>query len=394
MHPIVRLTQKPSRLVVGFMSGTSADGVDAALVRIEGYGVNIRVKMLAFCFTPFSDEVRGEILRLAGGGVATAADFCRMNFLLGELYCEAGERLCEEAGVSICDIDLIGNHGQTFWHIPVAEEYLGRAIRGTMQLGEDAVLAERFRCPVVGDFRVRDMAAGGLGAPLVPYTEFLLYRSQTESVALQNIGGIGNITVMPANCTLDDILAFDTGPGNMVIDEIVRRITNGKLRYDDKGLMAARGEVNLDLLSFMTDDEYIKKAPPKTTGRERYGAMYVDSLMEIARSKGVCDLDTLRTATLFTARTISLAISEFSRVIPSRFIAAGGGSRNDTLMADIKTELPYCDVMTLEDIGHNGDAKEAVAFAVLANEAIFANANNAPKATGARYFVVMGKISV
>ena len=195
-HPLKTLWEKPSRLVIGFMSGTSADGVDAALARITGYGTQTRAEQLGFRFVPFSDEVRAEILRLAGGGPASAADFCRMNFLLGELFCEAGEALCAQTGTKLSDIDLIGSHGQTFWHIPEKEEYLSRAFTSTFQLGEEAVLAERFGCPVVGNFRVRDVAAGGLGAPLVPYTEFLLYRSETECVALQNIGGIGNISFL------------------------------------------------------------------------------------------------------------------------------------------------------------------------------------------------------
>ena len=226
-HPILTLINKPSRLVIGFMSGTSADGVDAALVRITGCSRETKAEQLEFCFVPFEAPVRAEILRLAGGGAATAADFCRINFLLGKLYCEAGLELCRRAGVAPENIDLIGNHGQTFWHIPVEEEYLGRRIRSTLQLGGDALLAEQFGCPVVGDFRVRDMAAGGLGAPLVPYTEFLLYRSETECVALQNIGGIGNISFLPAGCGLNDVLAFDTGPGNMVIDALTagRRVS-------------------------------------------------------------------------------------------------------------------------------------------------------------------------
>ena len=206
-HPLKTLWEKPSRLVIGFMSGTSADGVDAALVRITGYGTQTRAEQLGFRFVPFSDEVRAEILRLAGGGPASAADFCRMNFLLGELFCEAGEALCAQTGTKLSDIDLIGSHGQTFWHIPEKEEYLSRTFASTFQLGEEAVLAERFGCPVVGNFRVRDVAAGGLGAPLVPYTEFLLYRSETEHTALQNIGGIGNITLLPAGCALSDVTA-------------------------------------------------------------------------------------------------------------------------------------------------------------------------------------------
>ena len=371
-HPLKALWEKPSRLVIGFMSGTSADGVDAALVRITGCGTQTRVRQLGFRFVPFSDAVRTEILRLAGGGAATAADFCRMNFLLGELFCEAGEALCAQTGTKLSDIDLIGSHGQTFWHIPEKEEYLSHAFTSTFQLGEEAVLAERFGCPVVGNFRVRDVAAGGLGAPLVPYTEFLLYRSETEHTALQNIGGIGNITLLPAGCALPDVTAFDTGPGNMLIDAAIARITNGEKRYDANGAMAASGHVSEALLSRLMRDPYLSRRPPKTTGREHYGAAFVDGIFSAAAELDLSAADILATVTDFTAQTIAAAISDFCAVRPARLIVGGGGSRNGTLMADIAAVLPDVRVLTNEDLGFDGDAKEAVAFAVLANEAIFA----------------------
>lgn len=393
-HPILDLINKPSRLVIGFMSGTSADGIDAALVRISGSGTDTKVQQLAFFFSPFAPEVRAEILRLAGGAPAAAADFCRINFLLGRLCSEAGLELCRQAGLAPGDIDLIGNHGQTFWHIPAEEEYLGRQIRSTLQLGEDAVLAETFGCPVAGDFRVRDMAAGGLGAPLVPYTEFLLYRSETECVALQNIGGIGNISFLPAGCTLDGVLAFDTGPGNMVIDAVVSRMTGGRLSYDDGGRLAAEGQINPALLGRMLDDEYLRRRPPKTTGRERYGPAYVQDIMDFAARNGISDSDTLATVTRFTAECIAAAIRGYAPEKPARLIAGGGGCMNATLMSHIRALLPGCRVMTNEELGFDGNAKEAVAFAILANETIFASCNNAPSATGAGHPVVMGKISL
>ena len=393
-HPILKLLQKPSRIVLGFMSGTSADGVDAALCLITGCGLTTQVEQLGFTFVPFSQEVRDEILRLASGETACAADFCRINFLLGQLYCEAGEAACQEAGISKGQIDLIGNHGQTLWHIPAEEEYLGRRQRSTLQLGEDALLAECFGCPVVGDFRVRDMAAGGLGAPLVPYTEFLLYRRPDEWVALQNIGGIGNVTVLPANCTLDQVFAFDTGPGNMVIDAVISRLTNGRMTYDDGGAMAAQGKLHPELLRWMLDDPYLSKKPPKTTGRELYGPVYVDRLMEKAGTLNVAPADLMNTVTQFTAETIAYGLRRFSPQMPQRLIVGGGGSLNRCLMEQLRQVLPECRVMTNEDLGLNSSAKEAVAFAVLANETIFASCNNAPSATGARHPVVMGKISL
>lgn len=394
VHPILTLINKPSRLVIGFMSGTSADGIDAVLAEIHGHGTAARVKQRDFVFMPFEPEVRAEILRLAGGGAAAAADFCRMNFLLGELYCDAGRELCRHAGVRTEDIDLIGNHGQTFWHIPLEEKYLGHKLHGTLQLGEDAMLAEAFSCPVVGDFRVRDMAAGGLGAPLVQYTEFLLYRSETECVALQNIGGIGNISFLPAGCGLNDILAFDTGPGNMVMDAVTARMTDGTATYDAGGALAAHGHVNEKLLRRMMADPYIAQRPPKTTGRERYGADYVATLCAYAKAESIPLLDVLATATRFTAECIAAAVRGFAPELPARLIVGGGGAMNETLMRHIRQLLPVCRVMANEELGFDGNAKEALAFAILANEAIFAHANNVPSVTGARHPVVMGKISL
>ena len=393
-HPLKALWDKPSRLVIGFMSGTSADGVDAALVRITGCGTQTRAEQLGFCFAPFSDEIRAEILRLAGGGAATAADFCRMNFLLGELFCAAGETLCAQSGIRPADVDLIGSHGQTFWHIPEPEEYLSHTLTGTLQFGEEAVLAERFGCPVVGNFRVRDMAAGGLGAPLVPYTEFLLYRSETDHTALQNIGGIGNITLLPAGCALSDVLAFDTGPGNMLIDAAIGHLTNGAKRYDANGELAASGRVSAALLARLMQDPYLSRRPPKTTGREHYGAAFTNGIFAAAAELKLSGADILATVTDFTAQTIAAAIRDFCPVRPARLIVGGGGSRNATLLRDIAAALPDVRVLRNEDLGFDGDAKEAVAFAVLANETVFARCNNAPSATGARHAVVMGKITL
>lgn len=391
-HPILDLMQKPERLVIGLMSGTSADGVDAVLTRISGCGTSTRVTQLAFLFTPFPAQVRAEILRLAGGAPACAADFCRINALLGTLYAEACEALCAQAGVERAD--LIGNHGQTLWHIPEPEDVLGRSLRSTLQLGGDAILAERMRCPVVGDFRVRDMAAGGQGAPLVPYTEFLLYRSETQCTALQNIGGIGNVTVMPAGCELHDVCAFDTGPGNMLIDALVSRMTGGRLTYDDGGRLAAQGKTSGALLDSLMQDEYLSRTPPKTTGREQYGPAYVERLLHEADALGVSMTDALATVTQFTAETIALGLRRFAPAWPERLIVGGGGCLNATLMAHLRRLLPDCRVMTNEDLGLDGNAKEAVAFAILANEAVFASCNNAPSATGAAHPVVMGRISL
>lgn len=393
MDPLRELTEKESRLVIGIMSGTSADGVDAALCRISGSGTELKLQQLGFYFMPFEDDVRREILRLAGGGSAAAADFCRMNFRLGQLYTEAALRLCESMGLKPGDIDLIGSHGQTFWHIPRDEEYLGASFKSTLQLGECSVLAEAFGCPVVGDFRVRDVAADGLGAPLVPYSEFLIYRRKDSCIALQNIGGIGNITCLPADCTLEDVFAFDTGPGNMVMDAVYARITNGEYRWDEGGAFAAKGTPDEELLRLMMDDEYVLRKPPKTTGREYFGPEYTNRVISMARSRGLSDEDLMATVTAFTARTIAYSVRHFLPAVPSLLVVGGGGSMNGTLMDMIRRELPECTVLTNEELSYDSAAKEAVAFAVLANETVFGRCGNVPSVTGAKHGVVMGKIS-
>lgn len=388
-HPFLSLWNQPSRLVVGLMSGTSADGVDAALTRITGFGTATRLVQLGFYFQPFDEETRQRILAVCGGDFGGSREICLLGTHLGKLYAQAVRGLMQQTGTR--RIDLIGCHGQTVYHIPEETPYLGTTIRGTLQIGDPSYLSEEFGCPVVSDFRIRDMAAGGLGAPLVPYTEFLLYRSETEDVALQNIGGIGNITLLPAGCGLNDVVAFDTGPGNMVMDALVSRITGGAQSYDDGGKLAASGKVIPALLSRMLDDPYLAKQPPKTTGREYYGEAYVAKLLSFGDYPLV---DVLATATRFTAESIALSLHRFAQRMPARLVVGGGGSRNPTLLRFLQEALPQCRVQTQEDLGYDSDSKEAVAFALLANEALFGVCNNAPSATGAKHPVVMGRINL
>ena len=347
------------------------------------------MEQLGFYFLPFDETTRNRILAVAGGDFGGTKEICLLGTHLGKLYAQAVRELLRETGVD--RIDLIGNHGQTVWHIPEDTPYLGTTHRGTLQIGDPSYLAEEFGCPVVSDFRIRDMAAGGLGAPLVPYTEFLLYRSETEDVALQNIGGIGNVTLLPAGCELNEVTAFDTGPGNMVMDALVSRLTGGKQSYDDGGRLAASGKVIPELLEWMLKDPFLAKQPPKTTGREYYGKEYVEKLLSFGDYPLV---DVLTTATAFTAESIALSLRRFSPRMPARLVVAGGGSRNPTLLRFLQEALPDCKVQIQEDLGLDSDAKEAVAFAILANEALFGVCNNAPSATGAKHGVVMGRINL
>ncbi|MBR0219130.1 MAG: anhydro-N-acetylmuramic acid kinase [Clostridia bacterium] len=393
MQSLSDLLKKDTLRVIGLMSGTSADGMDAALTEITGFGLSTIVNMLSFVSVPYAEDVREEILRLASGRSGGSRDLCLFSFLLGQLSLDACRAACEKAHVDPASVDLVGSHGQTLYHVPAAENYLGRPVRGTLQLGEASVIAEGLGCPVVSDFRVRDMAAGGQGAPLVPYTEYLLYRREDQTVALQNMGGIGNITVLPRDGRMEDTFAFDTGPGNMVMDQIVSRMTGGAMRYDENGALAASGACSEALLSWMLQDPYLKKAPPKTTGREVYGAAYVDKLMEKGHALSLSDRDVLATACRFTAACVRVAIEQHCPVKPDRLIVGGGGSRNPTLMGMLRRELSI-PVLLNEDLGLDSDAKEAVAFAILANECVHFSANNMPSVTGASHPVVMGKISL
>lgn len=388
-HPFTELWKKPSRLVVGLMSGTSADGIDAVLTRITGSGLSTKAEQLGFFFLPFDRATRQAILDICGGERGGTREVCLLGSHLGRLYAQAVRELLKATKTE--KVDLIGSHGQTVCHVPEETDYLGATVRGTLQIGDPSYLAEEFGCPVVSDFRIRDMAAGGLGAPLVPYTEFLLYRSETEDVALQNIGGIGNVTLLPAGCTLDQVTAFDTGPGNMVMDALVMKLTDGRLCYDEGGKLAASGKVIPELLRRMMDDPYLDRQPPKTTGREYYGAGYVEKLLSFGDHPLV---DVLATATAFTAQSIALSLRRFASRMPGRLVVSGGGSRNPTLLRFLQEALPEVNVQTQEDLGLDSDAKEAVAFAILANEALFGNYNNAPSATGAKHGVVMGRVSL
>ena len=393
MRKLQALWEKDSLLTIGLMSGTSADGMDAALVEIAGHGLDTRVKPMGFVSLPYPEAIRDEILRLASGREGGSHDLCLFSFLLGQLSLEACLAVCEQAGVRPDQVDLVGSHGQTLYHIPVAETYAGRTVRGTLQLGEASVIVEGMGCPVISDFRVRDMAAGGQGAPLVPYAEYLLYRKPDQTVGLQNIGGIANLTVLPRGGAPEDTFAFDTGPGNMVMDQIVSRITRGRLRYDEGGRLAEQGTCHPELLAWMLQDPYLRLPLPKTTGREAYGEAYVNALMARGKQLGAEDIDILATATCFTAECIAVGVREFCQAQPDYLVVGGGGSRNPVLMRTLQRLLPM-PVMPNEALGFDSEAKEAIAFAILANECLHGGANNVPSVTGAAHPVVMGKISI
>lgn len=388
---------KEVRHVVGMMSGTSVDGVDAALVEISGTDSEPKVKLLAFENKPYPPQVREKIFSLFTPANATVDKVGYMNFLLGEIYAKSALSVIEKAGMKPEEIDVIGSHGQTIWHAPIPESPDGIPVAYTVQIGEGSVIAERTGILTVSDFRVADMAAGGQGAPLVPFSEYLLYRREKETILLQNIGGIGNMTVMPAGAKPRDVFAFDTGPGNMIIDAVISAVTGGEKTYDAGGETAAKGKVCNALLDILKEEPYYRQPLPKTTGREHFGVQYTEKILSWWKENPIPVEDLLATVTDLTAYSIADAYERY--VLPkyraSEIIVGGGGSYNATLLRFMKERFaPHgVAVRTQEDLGLSSDAKEAVAFALMADCCTRGRANTLPSVTGAEHPAVMGKIS-
>jgi len=383
---LARLARQEKLRVAGLMSGTSADGVDAAIVDVSAESVCVA----AFATYPYPAKVRTAVLELSGGGAV--ADLAHFNFVLGEIFAAGVIRLCRESGVPLDSIDLIASHGQTVCHLPKGRRFGGKALRSTLQIGEPSVIAERTGVTTVADFRGRDIAAGGQGAPLVPAADYILFRDDRVSRAVQNIGGIANVTYLPAGCARTGITAFDTGPGNMVIDGVVRLATGGKRRFDRRGAMAARGRVDGRLLAALMRHPFLARKPPKTTGREDFGAAFAESLFETARKRRLPGEDIVATATAFTAESIAAAYGKFLPEPPDEVILCGGGARNPALVRMLAERCAGAAVRTTDEFGIDADAKEAVSFAILAAETVRGNPGNVPAATGAAHPAILGKV--
>jgi anhydro-N-acetylmuramic acid kinase len=370
------------------MSGTSADGVSAAIVEIAPRCI----RTLAFRTFPWPPEIRKRIFALFQPETARLDEICRLNFLLGELFAGALIALARSSRIPLRSIDLVGSHGQTICHLPQAGRSGRRNAGSTLQIGEPSVIAERTGIPTVADFRPRDIAAGGQGAPLVPYADFLLFRHPRRSRAIQNIGGIANVTWMPARPKIGDLIAFDTGPGNMMMDRVAQRMTRGKRNYDDGGQLAQRGRVDSSLLAELLAHPFLRRRPPKSTGREEFGVAFADEVFRRARKAGVAPLDILATLNAFTSASIRDAYRRFLPKWPDEVILCGGGARNRLLVQRLKADLQPARVIVMDELGLSADAKEAVSFALLARETIRGVPNNVPSATGAGKAVVLGKI--
>lgn len=383
-----KVTNKERKLAIGLMSGTSIDGIDACLVEIEGNYIDTKVKLIDFITLNYTSEEKERILRLCNINTSTVDEMCYMNTYLGEKMGQAAIEVCKKANISIENIDYISSHGQTIYHMP--DEH------STMQIGELANIAAVTGCLTVGDFRPSDMAYGGQGAPLVPYVDYILFSHKEKGRILLNLGGIANITVLKAGGREEDVLAFDTGPANVLIDEIVRIITGGKIFFDDGGKMALEGKIDESWLDeIICNDAYLLKKPPKSTGREYYTKELAMNLYEQGINKGLDNLSILATITAYTAKSIKNQIDMFvlSKYKIDELYVSGGGAHNQMIMK-LLSKYIKADVKNVENLEFSGDAKEAIAFAILGNEFLCGRTNNIPDSTGSNRKVIMGKLAL
>lgn len=381
-----------SRLkIIGLMSGTSADGVDAALVELHP-GEQPSLRVLAHDTRPYPPGLRERILGAASGG--STEEVCRLNAYLGELLAEAAIAIAEQAGIRVGEVDLIGSHGQTIHHLPEPRPEGRHAIRSTLQIGEPAVIAERTGVTTIADFRPRDLAAGGEGAPLVPIVHHLLFAHPERSRAVLNIGGIANLTVLPAGGSAEDVWGFDTGPGNVLMDEYVRAASLSEKGYDEEGRLASAGHVDEALLAELLAHPFIRRPPPKSTGREVFGPAMARGVLARVQAAGRPPQDGLATLAAFTVRGVEANLRAF--VLPKtpigELFVMGGGARNPALMRGLSEALPACAVCPAEAAGMPARAVEAVTFAVLAYLTAAGMPGNLPRVTGAAGPRVLGCI--
>ncbi len=380
-----------SKKVIGLMSGTSLDGIDVALVDLEEEG-GLSIKLEDFLSFSYEKEIRQQILKTTDKVKSNVENVSEINIKIAELFSDAVFEILKKSNYTPAEIDLIASHGQTIYHNVEDKDNIC-----TLQVGSGSFIAERTGITTVYNFRMRDLAAGGEGAPLVPYVDYLLYKSKEKNRVLQNIGGIANYTYLEADCDLDDVIGSDNGPGNMIIDFAVDILTRGKMSFDKDGKMAQKGKVSVELLNKMMTHPFIKREAPKSTGRKDFGKEYTKKIIKEGKKLNLTNNDIIATITDFTALTIIDSYQRFLTEDIEEIIIGGGGSYNPELLRKIKiyTEEKLSkniEVLTQEELGYSSDAKEAIAFAILGYQTMKGKNNNVPGATGAKNNVVLGEI--
>ncbi|MCB2203375.1 anhydro-N-acetylmuramic acid kinase [bacterium] len=391
---LTRLVTRSERIVAGIMSGTSVDAVDVALVRLRGSGRSLKAELLHYSETLFAEELQNRIFANAEVSSSNVNDICLLHSALAHVYAAAVKGCVAEAGLDLEDVHLIGMHGQTLRHLPEPMEIGGHQVSSTLQVGSGSMLATQLRIPVVYDFRSGDMALGGQGAPLVPYTDGVLYRSEREHRVLLNIGGIANCSILPRGCAPSDVVAFDTGPGNMLVDALTRKYYGRE--FDEGGSIALSGSVNPDLLTWLRQHPYYRQRLPKSAGRELFGEDYLQNYLTLARELGVTEPpDIIATAAEITVYSIAAQLRPFCEEWDDvHLYVSGGGAHNRFFIDGLRYSLPRARVETSAAIGVDPDAKEAVAFAILANEWLMGNRAGLPLATGARRSALLGVLAI
>jgi anhydro-N-acetylmuramic acid kinase len=386
------LKRKKSRRVLGIVSGTSADGASAVITEIQGSFNELNVKLLAYKTFNYPNDLREEVFKLFNPNYSGVEHVCKMNFVLGHFFAESANKLITESGFKSSEIDLIGSHGQTVWHNPAKDYLSGYLASSTMQLGEPTVIAQRTSLPVVADFRKADIAAGGEGAPLSPYLDFTLHRSHEKNRVFQNLGGIANLTYLPKNCELNNVIAFDTGPGNMIIDAAVKHFSKGEQSYDKNGRHALRGKRNETFLNKLLKHPYFSRTPPKTTGREEFGEAYTKNIIRDAETIDLNSDDLIATVSSLTIELIAKAYQDHLSGPVDEVYLSGGGAFNSFIVEGLQERLEPIPILSYDELGISSLAKEATLFAILANEHIMGIPSNIPSATGATKRVVLGTL--
>jgi anhydro-N-acetylmuramic acid kinase len=393
MNRLEKIIAKKERIVIGVMSGTSVDSIDAVMVKVRGSGLSAAFEQLAFHRHRYPKNYRELVLSNSRPGSGTVDMISTLNILSAHFFADAVKALIKRSGAPAEKVDLIGSHGQTVHHLPAEWKLLGRAVRSTLQLGDPSTIAKLTGIVTVGNFRTGDMALGGQGAPLVPYFDLLAFRSRRHHRAVLNIGGISNITLLLKNAAVSDVVAFDTGPGNMVIDALMKRWFD--TGYDRNGTVAASGKIVPALLAELLRHPYFNKPLPKSTGREEFGDAFVKNILR--HSKGMKRQDVVATVTEFTALTI---YDQFNRFLRSRLrneplkelIISGGGSKNRALTGALRRYFAPTEILNSGDLGISSDSKEALCFALLANDCVSGVPANIPSVTGAKSSTVLGVI--
>ncbi len=387
MKKFLSLLNKKDRIVIGALSGTSVDAVDVVLLKIIGNGMNSGINVIDFESYPIGKELKKFILKCSSVQSSNVENICRLNFILGHLFANSIKKIIFKNNFLTKDIDLIGSHGQTIYHYPLKSKLFSYNSKSTLQIGEPSVIANQTGITTVGDFRTADVAVNGDGAPLVPYLDYILFSHKNKNRIFINIGGISNITYLKKSCDKNEVIAFDCGPGNMIIDYLMRKYFNKK--FDTDGKTASKGNVNdLLLKSISLKDKFYKKKPPKSTGREHYSEKFTEEVL--VNFKKAKPEDVIATFTKYTAFTLFYNLKKFKSA--DEIIISGGGSKNKSLMKFIKEYIKDINVKVLNENGINPDNKEAVLFAVLANEIVSGNKTNLPSVTGSDRGVFQGKI--